>query len=96
MIRYEFVASLWQYPGPNSWYFVSLPKILSKEIRTTLRSEEEGWGRLKAIAKVGGSEWKTAIWFDTKTGTYSLPLKSEIRKKEALQTGQEVSITLWI
>lgn len=69
---------------------------MSKEIRNVLKSEEEGWGRLIATAKIGNSEWKTAIWFDTKMNTYLLPLKAEIRKKEFLEVGKEVKTFLWI
>jgi hypothetical protein len=95
-IKYKFAASPWQYQGPGGWHFVSLPKNLAMEIRNALKSEEEGWGRLKAIAQIGNSEWKTAIWFDTKLNTYLLPLKAEIRKKENLIIDKEVEIILWI
>jgi hypothetical protein len=95
-IKYEFTAIPWQYAGPGGWHFISLPKKLAKEIRTALRSEEEGWGRLKASAKTGNSEWETAIWFDTKLNTYLLPLKAEIRKKEMLSIEKKVKIILWI
>jgi hypothetical protein len=87
-IKYEFIAKPWQHTGPGGWHFASLPKELSKEIRNAFKSEEEGWGRLKAIAKIGKTEWNTAIWFDTKMNTYLLPLKAEIRKKELLETGK--------
>lgn len=94
-INYEFTAKMWQYAGKGAWYFVSMPKDLAKEIRDTLGSEEEGWGRLKATARVGKTEWKTAIWFDTKMKTYLLPLKAEIRKKEKLETGQTIKTIVW-
>ena len=94
--KYEFIAKPWQYSGPGSWHFVSLPKALSKAIRNALKPEEEGWCRLKATAKIGKSEWKTAIWFDTKMSTYLLPLKAEIRKKEILEIGTAVKTVLWI
>ncbi|WPR70238.1 DUF1905 domain-containing protein [Flavobacterium sp. NG2] len=84
-IKYEFSEKPWQHSSPGGWYFVSLPKEMAKEIRCSLKLEEEGWGRLKAIAKVGKTEWKTAIWFDTKANTYLLPLKAEIRKKENIE-----------
>ncbi|XQP83673.1 MAG: DUF1905 domain-containing protein [Candidatus Pollutiaquabacter aromativorans] len=70
-IRYEFTAPLWQYAGAGGWHFVSLPKKMAKEIRSLLRSEEQGWGRLTATARIGKTEWKTAIWFDTKAGYLS-------------------------
>jgi hypothetical protein len=95
-IRYEFIAKPWQYSGPGGWHFVSLPKALSNEIRKALKSEEEGWGRLKATARIGNCEWKTAIWFDTKMNTYLLPLKAEIRKKEMLEMGKDIKTMLWI
>jgi len=94
--KYEFSAKPWQYGGPGSWYFISLPKKLAKEIRNALKSEEEGWGRLKASAKIGNSEWRTAIWFDIKMNTYLLPLKAEIRKMENVEINKDVEAVLWI
>ena len=51
---------------------------------------------MKITAKIGGSQWATAIWFDTKLDTYLLPVKAEIRKKEKFETGSEVEVTIWI
>jgi hypothetical protein len=95
-IKYEFSAKIWRHAAPDSWYFVSLPVHFSKEIRENLKWQEEGWGRLKATAKIGASLWKTAIWFDTKMNTYLLPLKTEIRNKENLETGKTVEVMIWI
>ncbi len=95
-IKYEFSEKPWQHASPGGWYFVSLPKEMAKEIRTSLKSEEEGWGRLKAVAKVGKSDWKTAIWFDTKANTYLLPLKAEIRKKEGIEIDKELHVIIWL
>lgn len=95
-IKYKFMAEPWQYVGPGSWHFVSLPKTISTEIRNFFKQEEEGWGRLKATSKIGNSEWKTAIWFDTKMNTYILPLKAEIRKAENLMVGKTVHVAIWI
>ena len=95
-IKYEFKAIMWQHASPGGWYFISLPAEMAKEIRENLKWQEEGWGRLKATAKIGHSEWETAIWFDTKLGTYLLPVKAEIRKKENIQVNKEVKIFLYI
>jgi hypothetical protein len=51
---------------------------------------------MKATAKVGASEWDTAIWFDTKSNTYLMPIKTAIRKKENVEPGQEIKITIWV
>ncbi len=95
-IKYEFDALPWVYAGPGGWHFVSLPSDMATEIRGLLQSEEEGWGRLKAHAKMGQSEWDTAIWYDTKHKTYLLPLKAAIRKREQINIGKSVTVTIWI
>lgn len=95
-IQYSFSSETWQYKGNGGWFFVSLPQGLSVEIRAALKSEEQGWGRLKVIARIGNHEWETAIWFDTKANTYLLPLKAEIRRKEKIEAKQIVDVTLFI
>ena len=96
LLKYEFTATPWHYASQGGWYFVSLPAEMAKEIRENLQWQEEGWGRLKAKARTGNSEWNTAIWFDTKRMTYLLPLKAEIRKKENMAASREISVTIWI
>jgi hypothetical protein len=95
-IQYSFSSTTWKYEGNAGWYFVSLPNELSQEIRGIFKNEEEGWGRLKATARIGNTEWQTAIWFDTKADTYLLPLKAAIRKKEKIDTGQKVEVTVYL
>lgn len=95
-LQYSFSAKVWKYQPPVGWFFVSVPKEMSKEIRENAGWQEEGWGRLKATACIGKTEWKTAIWFDTKKGTYLLPLKAEIRKKENALEGKKLDVTLWV
>lgn len=96
LVKYEFLANMWQHQSPGGWYFVSLPKSLSKEIRELFKWQEEGWGRLKAKSKIGNSEWDTAIWFDTKKNAYLLPIKAAIRKKEKLDIAHDLTITIWV
>lgn len=95
-IKYTFTAMVWQYAPPGGWFFVSLPVEISEEIRSQLKWQEQGWGRLKASASIGNCEWETAIWFDKKHNTYLLPLKSEIRKKENITAGLELTAIVWI
>ena len=95
-IHFEFTAQIWRYSGEGGWYFVSLPEEISPEIREHLKWQEEGWGRMKAMAKIGHYRWETAIWFDSKRNTYLLPLKAEVRKKEQLSEGAEIHVDIWI
>ena len=95
-IKYEFSARIWKHPSPDGWYFVSLPNTMAAEIREHLKWQEAGWGRMKANARIGNTEWETAVWFDSKFGTYLLPVKAEIRKKEQLETDKMVDVVIWI
>ena len=95
-VKYAFSARTWQHASPGGWYFVSLPVDMAAEIRANLKWQEEGWGRLKAIAQIGQTKWETAIWFDTKHNTYLLPLKTEVRKKERIESDQTIHVFLWI
>lgn len=45
---------------------------------------------------MGETEWKSAIWYDTKLETYLLPLKSEIRKKVAVVINESINIEIYI
>ena len=95
-IKYNFDSKTWKYNGQSGWTFISLPENMAKEIRDNLKNEEEGWGRLKATAKIGKTEWETAIWFDTKMNTYLLTLKAAIRKKEKIEIDKILAVTIWL
>jgi hypothetical protein len=95
-VKYEFSAVVSRYTPEDKWHLVFFPYEMAKEIRQNFRHLDEGWGRMKAIAKIGNTEWKTSIWFDTKHQTYMLPIKAEIRKKEGITFDQEIKTTIWI
>jgi hypothetical protein len=94
--KYTFKAKPWKYTGPNGWIFVSLPVNMSNEIRSNFKNEEEGWGRLKALAQIRNTEWKTAIWFDSKSKTYLLPLIAEVRTREKILINKFVSVVVYL
>ena len=95
-IKYEFSGKLWVSAGPGGWHFVSLPQDLSKEIRANMQWQAEGWGRMRATAVIGESEWDTAIWFDKKADAYLLPVKSAIRKKTGVKAGDVIKVSVLV
>ncbi len=92
--KYTFRGKVWKYKGHAGWYFVTLPKALSKTIRQFHRLSEEGWGRLKTVASIGDCKWSTAIWFDTKAVSYLLPIKVSVRKAVDIKSGSSINICL--
>ena len=51
---------------------------------------------MRALAQIGELQWDTAIWFDTKMGTYLLPIKAEIRTKSNLEIDREFEMAIWV
>ena len=43
---------------------------------------------------LGGQVWRTSIFPDSKSGTYVLPVKKEIRRKAGVGEGDRVEIDL--
>ncbi|OMP32352.1 DUF1905 domain-containing protein [Mangrovimonas sp. DI 80] len=93
-ITYQFTSRIWKHDAPGGWYFASLPKDISKEIRAQLKWQEQGWGRMTAVAIIDTYEWQTAIWFDTKLDTYLLPIKAEARKNAHIALDEEIVISI--
>lgn len=87
---------MWRHASEGGWYFVSLPKDISKEIRDNLQWQEEGWGRMKATADIDGFQWDTSIWFDTKHATYILPIKAAIRKTGKVPADTDFQMKVWL
>ena len=94
MNSYTFTANLWRYNGPSSWHFITLPKAMSAEIKTLIAQNSPGWGSLEVRAKIGNTQWKTSLFFDTKCNAYLLPIKADVRKKEKLVEGDSFEVRL--
>lgn len=98
-LKYEFSGKPYYCSatdGAPAWVFVPLPRQMSDDIRSNFQFLEEGWGRMKVKAKMGGSEWQTSIWFDSKNGIYQLPLKAAIRKKECVEIGKDITVAVFV
>jgi len=88
-MRFEFEAQVWYWRGPAPWYFVTVPAFPSQEIKRIQSLVTYGWGMIPVLAKVGGSEWKTALW--PKDNSFILPLNVAIRRAEAIEEGRSIT-----
>ena len=94
--KYKIKAKIWLYPGVASWYLVSLPKTISKEITELFGFMKRGWGSLRVKVKLNNTNWETSIFPNKKTQTYFLPIKKDIRKKENLKNNDMITFFLEI
>ncbi len=94
---YNFKAKIWVYSGKSAWFFVTLPRDVSDEIKFFAGgSKRPGWGSVRVTAKIGKTEWKTSIFPDAKRGAYLLPVKSAVRKAEKIAEDDQVSVTICV
>jgi len=93
---YKFKSKIWIYPGQAAWHFVNVPKKESKEIKKLFAGHKRGFGSLKVEAKIGDTTWATSVFPDSKSETYLLPIKSQVRKKENLVAGKSIAVTMLI
>ena len=91
---YTVRAKVWVYTGAAAWYFVSVPVTTSRKIRTTHGVSARGWGSLPVTVKAGEVEWRTSIFPESKSGTYLLPLKADIRRRVGIRKGEAVTLEL--
>ncbi|HYF29293.1 MAG TPA: DUF1905 domain-containing protein [Candidatus Paceibacterota bacterium] len=95
MTRYTFTTQVWLYPGMAGWHFASVPEDVSAKIKKSREGLPRiGWGSVPVTATIGNTSWKSSIFPDKKSGTYLLPLKAEIRKKEGIAADDTITLTL--
>ena len=91
---YKCKSEVIVYPGMNGWRFLGLPQKDGKEIKEKFGTQAKGWGSLPVLVTIGTTTWKTSIFPDKKSGTYLLPLKAEVRKKEGIVDKEKISFTI--
>ncbi|MEK7647499.1 MAG: DUF1905 domain-containing protein [Patescibacteria group bacterium] len=95
-MHYTFRTQLWRYKGKAAWYFLSIPEHEAATIKQNHARIRRGWGSIPVVVTIGKTTWKTSIFPDSKSGTYLLPIKAAIRKKEHLDEDALVPYTLFI
>ena len=93
---YKFTSEVWLYPGMAGWHFISLPKNQSEAIKKKFGANARGWGSLRVSVTIGKTTWKTSIFPDKKSGTYLLPLKADVRKKEGIFPRERATCVVYV
>ncbi|MEK7564412.1 MAG: DUF1905 domain-containing protein [Patescibacteria group bacterium] len=90
---YKFRSKVWLYPGMAGWHFAGVPKKESEEIKKGSKVKA-GFGSIPVMVTIGKTKWKTSIFPDKRSGTYLLPLKALVRKKEEIFSEDTISFSL--
>ncbi len=94
--RQAFEATLWRAPGKAAWCFITLPEDMAGRVRRLTQGLRNPFGSLRVVARIGSTEWKTSLFADTKTNSYLLPVKADVRTQEGLSAGDKVRVEVEI
>ena len=77
-----------KFPGPSGWYYVTVPKKYTKELKERRRA----WGMYPITAHVGKTSWETKL-MTKKGGEFFVALKSAVRDKERISIGDHIKLS---
>ncbi len=83
---------MWFWKGPSPFHFITVPDEECGALEATAPLVSYGWGMIPVTARVGETEWTTALF--PKDGLYLLPVKAVVRKGEGLVLGDTVNVRL--
>jgi hypothetical protein len=95
-VEYSFEAKVFRWEANPAFFMLSLPLDDSQEIHEVSEGLTNGFGSLKVEARIGAVTWRTSIFPESKTGCWDLPLKAEVRKKNALVEGSVTSVDVTV
>ena len=83
------------YPSEvAAWHFVAVTKSVGKEIKEKYGGLARGFGSLPVSVTIGKTTWTTSIFPDKYSGSYILPLKASVRKKEDVEAGESITYSI--
>lgn len=87
-IDVEDVVQIWPQRR-DRWLFIVIPDQYTEHLNDIFDKHPRGFRSVPATASIAGAEWETAL-FRYRDGSWTLPLKSSIRKKHHLEEGSTV------
>ena len=95
-------APVWLWSGGQGrWHFLTVPAEQAVEIKVHgFGSERRGFGSVRVSATINPStrsaqavSWRTSV-FPQRSGGYILPIKSEVRRSDGIEAGDDVTVAL--
>ena len=96
VFRCSFSAELWKYGGESSWWFISLPVEDSEHRERYCSHRKRNFGSIRVTASIGEMSWQTSVFRDTKSNSYLLPVKANVRNKEKLVEKNSYQVTICV
>ncbi len=88
---------LWKSKDPSvpaAWHFMTITGEAAAALRIKSQGRKGGFGSVKVLARIGGTEWSTSVFPAKELDGFMLPLKASVRKAEGVKVGDEVRVVL--
>ena len=73
---------------------MSVPVEKTKHIKQN--NVPKGYGMVRVLAKIGQTQWKTSVFYDSKRQCFLLPIKADIRRKSNIDDGSDIVVQIEI
>ncbi|MGE3811188.1 MAG: DUF1905 domain-containing protein [Candidatus Nanopelagicales bacterium] len=73
---------------------MALRDALADELRARTTGRARPFGSVPVRATIDQTSWSTSLFADTKAASYLLPVKADIRRRERLEAGDDVRVTI--
>ena len=93
-MRFQFSGQLWLHAGEAAWHFITLPSNVGDEIGDLTEGHRRGFGSVRVTVTIGSTSWDTSIFPDSKSESFVLPVKKQVRSAEGCGDGDTVDVTL--
>jgi hypothetical protein len=80
----------------SSWWFISLPVEDSEDLEQFCSHRKRNFGSIRVTANIGETSWQTSVFRDTKSNSYLLPVKANVRSKEKLAEKNSYEVTILV
>lgn len=95
-MQFSFSAPIWRWQGnaPATWHFVTVPPEIAHGVRLMSGAPATAFGSIRVGARIGSKAWKTSLFPDSKSGSYLLPVKAEVRRAVGIAEGDMIEVEL--
>ncbi len=95
MAEHVFLAEIWEHSPQESgsWHFCTLPPEVADDVAIEA-GPRGGFGSVRVEVSIGSSTWRTSLFPDSKTGSFVLPVKKQVRVANDLHAGDTCEVRL--
>jgi Domain of unknown function (DUF1905) len=90
----KFSGEIWYWRGPAPFHFITVPDEECGELEAAAAFVSYGWGMIPATARIGETVWRTSLF--PRDGGYVVPVKDLVRRAEAIDLGDQVTVALTV